>query len=80
MSSITHGHRITTETIYNGEITGIKHELEQSVFTDKQNVLKEVIDALALINSGESAKLTMEVCLDSKGRYRLVKKWSVNSQ
>lgn len=79
MTDIQHGHHITTETIYDGKVTSTKRELEQSIFTDKQNLLKEIIDGLALVNSGESNKLTIEVCLDNKGRYRLIKKWSVDS-
>lgn len=77
MSDIQHGKIITTETYYEGSINSTKREVEQSIFTDKQTILKDVIDALGMINSGETSKLTLEVCLDTKGRYRLLKKWSV---
>lgn len=73
---MNHGKSITTQSFYDGEITSTKQELEESIFTDKQNILKDIIEALSVINGG-SSKLTIEICLDSKGRYRLIKKWEV---
>lgn len=73
-----HGKVITTESYYDGEVTSIRKEQEQSLFTDKQNILKEIIEALGIINSGETDKLSIEVCLDKQRRYRLVKKWRIN--
>jgi hypothetical protein len=73
-----HGKIIKTDSYYDGQVTSSKEEREQSLFTDKQNILKDIIDALGIINSGETDKLSIEVCLDKQRRYRLIKKWRVN--
>jgi hypothetical protein len=75
---MNHGKTITTQSYYDGVITGTKQELEVSLFTDKATLLKDLIDALAVITRGETSKLTLEICVDSKGRYRLVKRWAVD--
>lgn len=74
--SIQYGKHITAETIHGGEVTGIKHEYETSSFTDKQYLLKDVIDLLGTVSRGETSKLTIEVCVDKKNRYRLVSRWT----
>lgn len=77
MSSIQHGRRITAETIYDGRVASTTHEFETSQFTDKQYLLKEVIDLLGTVSRGETSKLTIEVCVDKKQRYRLISRWVV---
>jgi len=77
MSSITHGKLITSQTFYDGEVKTTEQEMVVSLFTTKQTILRDVIDALAVISNGDSHRLDLEICLDSKGRYRLVKRWSV---
>ncbi len=76
-SLVQHGQLITTETYYNGEVSEKRQELKLSLFTDKQSILKDVIDALSVVSSGASSKLTIEIYVDKQGRYRLVKKWLV---
>jgi capsid portal protein len=79
MSSIQiiHGRRIVTETYYDGIITRTSEQIEPSMFTDKQTMLKDVIDALAVITSGQTKKLEIEISLDNKGRYLLTKRWVI---
>lgn len=72
MSDLIHGKRITTETYYDGSVASTKQEIETDQFTDKQFILKEIIDLLGTINRGETTKLTIEVLIDKKNRYRLV--------
>lgn len=74
--NIQHGKLITTESYYDGTIASTKHEMEVSIFSTKEGILRDVIDAMGLVASGETHKLTLEVCVDSKQRYRLVKRWS----
>lgn len=77
MSSLSHGKKITIDTIYDGKVSATKHEYEKSQFTDKNYLLKEVIESLSVITSGESKKLHLEICIDNKDRYRLVSRWVV---
>lgn len=74
---MNHGKIITTDKYYEGKVTETIKEMEESVFTDKGTVLKEVIIALSLVSKGETTKLQLEVCLDKHGRYRLIKRWVV---
>jgi hypothetical protein len=64
------------DSYYNGILVSSKQETEISQFTSKETLLKDVIEALGVINAGETNKLTLEICIDTKGRYRLIKKWS----
>lgn len=75
MSNILHGKRITVESYYDGNLASTKQEYEVSIFSSKDAILRDVIDALGVISSGETHKLTIEVCIDSKDRYRLIKRW-----
>jgi len=77
MSSPMHGKTIATVTYYEGDIINTKNEIEQSLYSTKENLLKDIIDALLVLNSKESNKLDLEICIDNKGRYRIIKKWVV---
>jgi hypothetical protein len=72
-----HGKIIVSTSYYDGIVASIKNEYEVSLFTTKECILKDVIDALTLINKGETHKMSLDITVDSKGRYRLLKKWSV---
>lgn len=78
MSSIQHGEEITTNKYYDGEIIGTVHELEQQKFTDKQFLLKDLIDGIAVLTSGETNKLTIEICIDKRDRYKLTQRWRIS--
>lgn len=78
MTSITpqHGKLIITQSYYDGTIASTKHEYEMSIFSTKEGILRDVIDAMGVVASGETHKLTLEICVDKQLRYRLIKKWS----
>jgi predicted metallo-beta-lactamase superfamily hydrolase len=75
MYNIDHGHRTTIDAFYDGVLVSSKQEIEVSLFTDKNNLLKDVIDALSVISSGETTKLDICIKVDPQKRYRLIKKW-----
>lgn len=75
--NIEHGKRITTESYYEGSVSSTKQELEVSIFSSKESILREVIEAMQVISSGETHKLQLDICIDKAGRYRLVKRWVV---
>lgn len=77
MSTIKYGKRIITETYYDGTVASSKEELEFDKFTDKQMMLKDIIETLGTINRGETKRLVIEICVDSKNRYRLTSRWVV---
>lgn len=77
MSSIQHGKRITVESYYEGSIASTRQEVEVSIFSTKTEILKEVIQAMSVISSGETSKLNLEIGVDKLGRYRLIKRWSI---
>lgn len=75
MSELQHGKRVTTESYFDGLLASTRQELETSLFSSKESILKDVIEALSVISAGETRHLTIEVRVDAKGQYRLVKKW-----
>ena len=77
MFEINHGKQTVITSYYDGSVASIKNEYEVSLLSSKENLLKDIIDALDVITRNETNKLTLEVCIDTKGRYRLVKKWMV---
>lgn len=77
MNQIQHGKQITTESYYEGQVASTKYEVEVSTFSDKDHILRDVIESFKVISSGESKKLEMCVQIDSQGRYRLIAKWVV---
>lgn len=77
MSDMLFGTIITKNSYQDGEIVSTKLEKEVSIFTDRNNLLADVIDSLAVISKGETTKLDLTIQMDKKGRIRLVRKWSV---
>jgi hypothetical protein len=78
MSNPQHGKVITTLSYYEGEVASTKEEIEVSLFSTKDTILKDLIESLAVLNSGETHKLELCIVKDIKGRYRIVKKWSID--
>jgi hypothetical protein len=76
--SIEHGKIITVDKFYDNVLTATETLFEIPVYTDKQNLLKDVIDALAVVNSKETTKLELCISIDSLGRYKLTKTWRVS--
>ena len=77
MSDIPHGHRITTESFFNGDLMSSKQEIELSLFSSRETILKDIIEALEVISSGSSNKLDITIKVDTQGRYRISKRWIV---
>jgi len=77
MTELMHGKTITTVSYYEGTVASTKQEIEQSLYTNRESILKDVIEALAVINGGSTSKLELCVQVDKQGRYRLIKKWLV---
>jgi len=77
MYSIDHGHSIVTESYFDGKLSSSKQEIEISMFSTKESLLRDIIDALAVISSAETDRLNIDIKLDQKGRYLLRKKWTV---
>lgn len=75
---ITYGRRITQQVYYEGRLTGTVEQVEQEMFTDRNRMLKDVIEALAVITSGQTKKLELDIQLDSKGRYKLTQRWRIS--
>lgn len=74
---IKHGKEITVTSYYDGQPTSVKKMCEVSLFTNRDAILRDVIEALKVINNGETTKLELEICVDVKNRMRLVKKWGL---
>lgn len=77
MFEISHGHRITTDAYFDGQLASSKQEIEISQFTTKEMLLKDIIEALSVISKGETNKLDIGIRVDQHGRYRLIRKWVV---
>lgn len=74
---INYGKRITTESIWDGAVSSVKTEFEVSKFSSKEELLKDVIEAVKVISTGETRKLNIEILLDSQNRLRIVRRWLV---
>lgn len=72
-----HGKVITTVSYYDGVLASEKQEMEVSLLSTRETILKDLIDALTHINSGETRKLDLCIMVDIKGRYRIIKKWNM---
>ena len=77
MNDIQHGHRITTDSYYDGVLVSSKLEDEISILSSPITMLKDVINTLDVITGGKTNKLTITVIIDNKGNYRIVKKWNI---
>lgn len=71
-----YGKIITSETYNKGVITITRKEMEVSIMSTRDELLKDLIDSLEVISTGETHKLTLEIIVD-KGKYRIIKKWVV---
>lgn len=76
MSDMQYGKIVTTRTYYDGMVTHTKEEKEVSVLSSRDDLLKDIIDSLSVVSSGETTKLTLEIMVDARGKYRIVRRWS----
>lgn len=74
-SDMKHGKKILTETYYDGQVVGAASEWQSEMFTDKQYIMRDVIDSLTPLTTGLTHKLTIEVTIDKKNRYKLTQRW-----
>jgi hypothetical protein len=77
MIDIKHGKRIVTKSYYDGQVVSEHEELEVSLYSSRESILKDVIDSMLVISKGETHKLELEICIDKLGRYRLIKRWRI---
>lgn len=75
MSDMQYGKKITIESYEAGSLTQTRVQYELPLFTSREQLLHDIIDALAVITKGETTKLEIEIAVDSKGRYKLIKRW-----
>lgn len=75
MFSPQHGKVIVIESYYEGALASTKQEYEVSIFSTKESILRDVIDALGLISDGSTKKLDLCIQIDVQGRYRMIKRW-----
>lgn len=68
---------VDTRSYYKGQEAAVKQEREVSIVTDKQRLLKDIIDALSVITSNETKKLVITLNVDKHDHYRLIKRWTV---
>ncbi len=79
MSDILHGKRITTVSYYDGLETSTKQEIEVSLLSSREDILKDVIESMSVVSRGETNRLTLDIEINSKGRYRLIKRYASNN-
>lgn len=77
MCNITHGQKIITESYDDGELRCTKQEYKVPVFSSKERIPFDIIEALVVLTSGKSRKLELSIKIDSKGRWVLEKRWPV---
>lgn len=77
MNDIQHGKEITTRVFYGGEVTTEKKQLQLSSFATEDTMLKDIIDALALIKRRETTKLELEIQIDNRGRVKILRTWQI---
>jgi len=77
MSKILYGKLHTIESYEEGNVIATKKEVEKSLFSSRETMLKDIIDSISVITSGETRKLDLCINLDAKGRYRIVSKWGI---
>lgn len=80
MSNPDYGKRITTTTYYGGEESKNLEEIESDLklaAADKPLLLKHVMDSIALVTTGKSKKLTLEVIVGKNGDYQMKQRWVV---
>lgn len=78
MCNIEYGKIHTIESVHDGKVIedSKKIQYEQSIFSSKDSLLKDIIESMEVITSGVTKKLTLEVKV-SEERVRIIKVWQV---
>lgn len=74
-----YGKKITTESYEKGELTATRHHYEIPVMTSRVNILNDLIDSLAPLTKGDCNKLELDIRIDRQGRWKLVKKYQIDT-
>lgn len=77
MIEIKYGKILTYDSYQAGILVTTKKEYEQSIMTTRENMLKDIIESIGVINRGETDKLDIHLEVNNKGEMRLVRKWSI---
>ncbi len=77
MSNLAYGKHITTKSYNDGAITHTKEQYEVPVFTTREELPKEIFEALGVITSKQTNKLEIEIKVDRQSRYLIIKRWTV---
>ena len=73
---IKHG-EISTSKYYDGDIVSTVTDYESEQFTDKQYLMRDIIDGMSVITSGQTNKLIIEIKVDKQERFKLTQRWRV---
>jgi len=69
---------ITSESSEHGKVTKTQVEYEIPVPSNQAEILKDLIDALTPLTKGESNKLLLEIRVNDKGHWKMIKRWRAN--
>lgn len=72
-----YGRIITSETYYEGVVTNTRKDIEVSIMSSRDELLKDLIDCLDVVSNGDTHKLSLDITVDNKGKYRILKKWAI---
>jgi hypothetical protein len=75
--AMNYGSIITRETYHDSTVISTKVEYEQSIFSERESLFKDIIEAMAILTNGSTKKVTLEIKIDDKERIRILKRWSV---
>lgn len=73
--SVPFGRVITIESYDEGVVVKTGYAYEIPVLTTKEKILRDMIEALAVITNGETTRLELIVSVNKHGQYLLKKKW-----
>jgi len=66
------------ETIYNGELSTYQVDLVKSFDTDAHSIMRQIIEALAHINKGETRRLDLTIVANEAHEpTRMTKRWVI---
>lgn len=78
MSHMIHGKETITKTYYDSEVKSVTLALEISALTpDRPTLMRELMEAIELITSGQSKKVELTLYGDNNDVVRLVRAWKL---
>jgi len=76
-AEIQYGKIITTQNVIDWEMTPAKIEREVSLYSSRENLIKDLIGSLHPLNIGETKKLEICIKVIDDDKIHIVKKWPV---